>query len=94
MGHEFKHGGGQTLVDEVAGQAALTGHKHSAQVIVSHSSEASGRSRDHRLSRLHADALVIPEGRGHRLGDGCQSAEVSVNSTIDTPLCQVRVSLC
>lgn len=27
MGHEFKHGGGQTLVDEVAGQSALTRHK-------------------------------------------------------------------
>lgn len=35
MGHEFKHGGSQTLVDEQAGQSALTGHKHSARVIVS-----------------------------------------------------------
>lgn len=27
MGHEFKHGGGQTLVDEVAGQTALMRQK-------------------------------------------------------------------
>lgn len=32
MGHELKHGGSQTLVDEVAGQAALTGHKRDTQL--------------------------------------------------------------
>lgn len=33
MGHEFKHGGGQTLVDEVAGQSALMTNKHRVLIV-------------------------------------------------------------
>lgn len=65
MGHELKHGGSQTLVDEVAGQSALTGHKHSAKVILA---EMNPRYRLHRQSLTDVNIG----------SDCCQAANVSM----------------